>query len=77
LLGRVYDWRDGTYCFLEDGDPTTNDMLHCETLEPVNHEERFDVMRLRNNPPSDGREWSDYDNGVKRPWEADDGEQPS
>jgi hypothetical protein len=36
LMGRTYDWTDGTYCRTEpDGSLDTNDMLCCITLEKI------------------------------------------
>lgn len=40
LLGRYYDWRDGTYCLYEinpDGSPNVKpqNMLDAMTLEPI------------------------------------------
>lgn len=36
LLGRVYDWRDGTYCTsFKDGHLSTANVLDCLTCEPI------------------------------------------
>lgn len=36
LMGRIYDWRDGTYCLTNPmGAPTEENMLDCLTLEPI------------------------------------------
>lgn len=36
LMGRLYDWRDGTYCAVaHDGTYSITDMIDCETFEPV------------------------------------------
>lgn len=36
LLGRVYDWRDGTYCRIDrSGSYDTDSMLCCVTMEPI------------------------------------------
>lgn len=45
LLGRVYDWRDGSYCILNrsigQGMPVSEGMLDCLTCEPMASTRRY------------------------------------
>ena len=73
LMGRVYDWRDGTYCFADsDGLPIgtaldgRHPMLDCETLEVIDddkQEERFQKLN---------KEWRYWGSKPQpRPWAKD------
>lgn len=77
LMGRVYDWRDGTYCpDIRDltGNLMADNMLDCDTLEVMN--ERLQVSRFSSSSSMPGPmvPWNDYDNAPHRPWEAADGD---
>lgn len=55
LMGRMYDWRDGTYCMVSgyeiDGTPILHprNMINCQTFEPV-HAVRIGADFIRYRP---------------------------
>ena len=68
LLGRIYDWRDGTYCHSDgvgDGGVSFDNMINAETLEPIGQSE---AMKR-----SGGLGYKEVPEGVK-PWEREDDE---
>lgn len=72
LMGRVYDWRDGTYC-PDIRDAANNlmasNMLDCDTLEEIDL--TLQGSRITMSVIAVFR-WDDYDNAPRQPWEAED-----
>ena len=67
LMGRVYDWRDGTYC---DEEMDADTMVDAVTLEPVDFHTamarnviRPDEEILYSDPPDRQTPWARMDNG--------------
>lgn len=61
LLGRVYDWRDGTYCLPSEsgtGGVITRDMLDAVTLEPITQTAAFNRAQEWANFKSEDGPWS-------------------
>lgn len=64
LLGRVYDWRDGSYSFLSElGHPVAKDAIFCDTLESMSPGQ------------SNGRLKRTTVSRMPLPWEAPDEEE--
>lgn len=60
MMGRLYDWRDGTYCIpCMDGSAPGSNCIDCETLE----------QRSYNAEMIAGKKWDDYKNATVQPWE--------
>lgn len=78
LLGRVYDWRDGTYCYpmfgRDEAMLSSEGMLDCDTCEVIRHDDahaEFLYADRRSDVKSLGI--SDDSEHPCRPWEAEDG----
>ncbi len=74
LMGRVYDWRDGTYCLTDaDGDPEVLGMVDCVTLEVIDNNDDDAVARYTHLRLRQASSWNRYDEGNGcMPWEAPD-----